>query len=78
MVEELEDNNIQNFFKVQQKILVKIIGDIVWVKIESIEEFEIDDYVYDFLVLNYENFIGGSYSVFVYNIYGFRMLENDG
>ena len=77
-VEELEDNNIQNFSKVQQKILAKTTGDIVWAKIESIEEFEIDDYVYDFSVPNYENFIGGSYSVFAHNTYGPRMLENDG
>ena len=77
-VEGLEDNNIQNFSKVQQKILAKTTGDIVWAKIESIEEFEIDDYVYDFSVPNYENFIGGSYSVFAHNTYGPRMLENDG
>lgn len=77
-LEELEDNNIQNFSKVQQKILAKTTGDIVWAKIESIEEFEIDDYVYDFSVPNYENFIGGSYSVFAHNTYGPRMLENDG
>jgi len=77
-VEELEDNNIQNLSKVQQKISATTTGDIVWAKIESIEEFEIDDYVYDFSVPNYENFIGGSYSIFAHNTYGPRMLENDG
>lgn len=77
-VEGLEDNNIQNLSNVQQKILAKTTGDIVWAKIESIEEFEIDDYVYDFSVPNYENFIGGSYGIFAHNTYGPRMLENDG
>ena len=78
IVEELEDKNIQNLSKVQQKISAQTTGDIVWAKIESIEEFEIDDYVYDFSVPNYENFIGGSYSIFAHNTYGPRMLENDG
>ncbi|NEQ36461.1 MAG: NAD-dependent epimerase/dehydratase family protein [Okeania sp. SIO3I5] len=78
IVEELEDNNIQNLSNVQQKISATTTGNIVWAKIESIEEFEIDDYVYDFSVPNYENFIGGSYSIFAHNTYGPRMLENDG
>ncbi|MEM1170278.1 MAG: GDP-mannose 4,6-dehydratase [Cyanobacteria bacterium P01_H01_bin.35] len=78
IVEGLEDNNIQNLSNVQQKISAKTTGDIVWAKIESMEEFEIDDYVYDFSVPNYENFIGGSYSIFAHNTYGPRMLENDG
>ena len=77
-VEGLEDNNIENLSNVQQKISAKMTGDIVWAKIESIEEFEIDDYVYDFSVPNYENFIGGSYGIFAHNTYGPRMLENDG
>lgn len=78
IVEGLEDNNIDNLSNVQQKISAKSTGDIVWAKIESIEEFEIDDYVYDFSVPNYENFIGGSYGIFAHNTYGPRMLENDG
>ncbi|MEB3343775.1 MAG: GDP-mannose 4,6-dehydratase [Okeania sp.] len=77
-VEGLEYTNIQNLSNVQQKILAKTTGDIVWAKIESMEEFAIDDYVYDFSVPNYENFIGGTYSIFAHNTYGPRMLENDG
>ncbi|NEQ72164.1 MAG: NAD-dependent epimerase/dehydratase family protein [Okeania sp. SIO2C9] len=78
IVEGLEDNNIENLSNIQQKISAKSTGDIVWAKIETIEEFEIDDYVYDFSVPNYENFIGGSYGIFAHNTYGPRMLENDG
>ena len=78
IVEGLEDNNIDNLSNIQQTISAKSTGDIVWAKIESIEEFEIDDYVYDFSVPNYENFIGGSYGIFAHNTYGPRMLENDG
>nr|WP_293073211.1 GDP-mannose 4,6-dehydratase [Okeania sp. SIO3B5] len=78
IVEGLEDNNIENLSNIQQKISAKSTGDIVWAKIESIEGFEIDDYVYDFSVPNYENFIGGSYGIFAHNTYGPRMLENDG
>ncbi|NET77888.1 NAD-dependent epimerase/dehydratase family protein [Okeania hirsuta] len=78
IVQGLEDNNIENLSNIQQKISAKRTGDIVWAKIESIEEFEIDDYVYDFSVPNYENFIGGSYGIFAHNTYGPRMLENDG
>nr|WP_255502462.1 GDP-mannose 4,6-dehydratase [Okeania sp. KiyG1] len=78
IIEGLEDNNIENLSNIQQKISAKSTGDIVWAKIESIEEFEIDDYVYDFSVPNYENFIGGSYGIFAHNTYGPRMLENDG
>ncbi|ABG51687.1 Protein splicing site [Trichodesmium erythraeum IMS101] len=78
IIEGLEDKNIHNLSKVEQKISALTTGDIAWGKIESIEEFEIDDYVYDFSVPNYENFIGGSYNVFAHNTYGPRMLENDG
>ncbi|MGB3507994.1 MAG: GDP-mannose 4,6-dehydratase [Microcoleaceae cyanobacterium] len=77
-VEGLEDNKIENLSTAKQKIPAKTTGDIIWAKIESIEEFEIDDYVYDFSVPNYENFIGGSYGIFAHNTYGPRMLENDG
>ena len=78
IVEGLEDNNIQNLSNIQQKISAKTTGNIVWAKIESMEEFFINDYVYDFSVPNYENFIGGSYNIFAHNTYGPRMLENDG
>lgn len=53
-------------------------GDIAWAQVNAIEEFEIDDYVYDFSVPKSENFIGGTYCVCCHNTYGSRMLENDG
>lgn len=74
----LEHNKIENLSNIKQNISAKVTGDIVWAKIESIDEFEIDDHVYDFSVPNYENFIGGSYGIFAHNTYGPRMLENDG
>lgn len=77
-VEGLTDNKIENLSNVKQNISAPSTGDIAWAKIESIEEFEIDDDVYDFSVPNYENFIGGSYGIFAHNTYGPRMLENDG
>ena len=61
-----------------QQVLEKTTGDIAWAQVKAIEEFEIDDYVYDFSVPESENFIGGSYCVCCHNTYGSRMLENDG
>ncbi len=78
IVEELDNNTIEDLSNQKQNISAKITGDIVWAKIENIEEFDIDDDVYDFSVPNYENFIGGSYGIFAHNTYGPRMLENDG
>jgi len=46
--------------------------------VKKIEEFDINDYVYDFSVPEYENFIGGTYGICCHNTYGPRMLENDG
>jgi UDP-glucuronate decarboxylase len=67
-----------NLVNTQQKLQVKTTADIAWARIKEIEEFEIDDYVYDFSVPDYENFIGGTYCLFCHNTYGPRMLENDG
>ena len=61
-----------------QQVLEKTTGDIAWAQVKAIEEFEIDDYVYDFSVPESENFIGGTYCVCCHNTYGSRMLENDG
>nr|WP_287128798.1 GDP-mannose 4,6-dehydratase [Candidatus Cyanaurora vandensis] len=52
--------------------------DIAWALIEKIEEFAIDEDVYDFSVPQYENFVGGTYGVFCHNTYGPRMMLNDG
>lgn len=67
-----------NLVNVKQTLQAKTTGDIAWAKIKEIEEFAIDDYVYDFSVPDYENFIGGTYCLFAHNTYGPRMLENDG
>ncbi len=61
-----------------QKLPVRTTGDLAWAKVTQIEEFTIDDYVYDFSVPGNENFIGGTYSLACHNTYGPRMLENDG
>ena len=77
-VQGLNDYSILNLSRVEQKLQAKTTGNIAWAKVKKIEEFEIDDYVYDFSVPDYENFIGGTYCIFAHNTYGTRMLENDG
>jgi UDP-glucuronate decarboxylase len=77
-VQGLNDYSILNLSRVEQKLQAKTTGNIAWAKVKKIEEFEIDDYVYDFSVPEYENFIGGTYCIFAHNTYGTRMLENDG
>lgn len=77
-VQGLNDYSILNLSRVEQKLQAKTTGNIAWAKVKKIEEFEIDDYVYDFSVPDYENFIGGTYCIFAHNTYGPRMLENDG
>lgn len=67
-----------NLSSTTQKLQAKTTGDIAWAIVKEIEEFEIDDYVYDFSVPENENFIGGTYCLFAHNTYGSRMLENDG
>jgi UDP-glucuronate decarboxylase len=62
----------------QQTLQAKTTGNLAWGLVKQIEEFEINDYVYDFSVPEYENFIGGTYGICCHNTYGPRMLENDG
>ncbi|MBC6419858.1 MAG: GDP-mannose 4,6-dehydratase, partial [Prochloron sp. SP5CPC1] len=77
-VEGLENNGILNLGKTKQKLAAPTTGNIAWAKVESIAEFELDDYVYDFSVPEYENFVGGTYCLALHNTYGPRMLEHDG
>jgi UDP-glucuronate decarboxylase len=77
-VQGLEHYSPLELVNSQQKLPAKTTGDIAWDSIKEIQEFEIDDYVYDFSVPEYENFIGGQYCLFAHNTYGPRMLENDG
>ena len=77
-VEGLEDDDLLNLGKTRQKLEAPTTGNIAWAKVEGIAEFEIDDYVYDFSVPEYENFVGGTYCLALHNTYGPRMLEHDG
>lgn len=77
-VQGLDNYDLLQLDEVTQKLQAKITGNIAWAKVKHIEEFTIDDYVYDFSVPEYENFIGGTYGIFCHNTYGPRMLENDG
>jgi len=52
-------------------------GDLVWALVRSIEPVETTDYVYDFAVPVYENFIAGT-GIFAHNTYGPRMALDDG
>jgi UDP-glucuronate decarboxylase len=75
---EVSDFNILNWDKgIEQKLNARRIGDLVWAKIREINPVEISDYVYDFSVEGYENFVAGN-GVCAHNTYGPRMLENDG
>lgn len=67
-----------DLIQTKQNLQAKTSGNIAWAKVKKIEEFNINEYVYDFSVPNYENFIGGTYCLFAHNTYGTRMLENDG
>mgnify|MGYP006275657033 CR=1 FL=1 len=77
-VEGLENDSISNLANAQQTLAAKTTGNLAWGIVKQIEEFEINDYVYDFSVPEYENFIGGTYGICCHNTYGPRMLENDG
>jgi len=74
----LNDTNILNLDKATQTMQRKVDNHIAWAKIRKIEKFEINDYVYDFSVPNYENFIGGFGQVLCHNTYGPNMNINDG
>lgn len=77
-VQGLDDYNILNLGQVQQKLQAKTTGNLAWAKVKTIQEFEIDEAVYDFSVPDAENFIGGTSCVCCHNTYGPRMQVNDG
>ena len=52
-------------------------GDLVWAMVKAIEPVEVSEYVYDFCVPGYENFLAGN-GVFAHNTYGPRMRPADG
>lgn len=77
-VQGLDQYSLLDLANTKQTLQAKTIGNLAWGIVKQIEEFEIDDYVYDFSVPEYENFIGGTYGICCHNTYGPRMLENDG
>ena len=77
-VQGLDNYSILDLATTQQQLQAKTTGHLAWGIVKDIEEFEIDDYVYDFSVPEYENFIGGTYGICCHNTYGPRMLEDDG
>ncbi len=52
-------------------------GDLVWAKVKAIESIEATEYVYDFSVPGYENFLAGN-GVFAHNTFGEYMRPADG
>ena len=52
-------------------------GDLVWAKVNALEPVEATEYVYDFSVPGYENFLAGN-GVFAHNTYGPFMRPADG
>jgi len=74
----LDSYSILDLAETTQQLQAKTTGNLAWGIVKHIEEFEIDDYVYDFSVPEYENFIGGTYGICCHNTYGPRMLEDDG
>jgi UDP-glucuronate decarboxylase len=62
---------------VEQTLNAERIGDLVWAKVNSIDECEPTEYVYDFSVPDAENFVSGS-GVCCHNTYGPRMRLGDG
>ena len=77
-VQGLDQYSLLDLANTKQTLQAKTTGNLAWGIVKQIEEFEIDDYVYDFSVPEYENFIGGTYGLCCHNTYGPRMLENDG
>ncbi len=75
---ELSDFNILNWDKgVQQTLMARKTGDLVWAWIRNIRKVEATRYVYDFSVPDAENFVAGN-GVFCHNTYGPFMRKNDG
>jgi UDP-glucuronate decarboxylase len=62
---------------VEQTLNATRLGDLVWVPIRSITPVPPTDYVYDFSVEGYENFVAGN-GVACHNTYGPRNRVNDG
>ncbi len=62
---------------VEQRLNATRTGDLVWAKVREIEPVEASEYVYDFGVEGYENFLAGN-GVFAHNTYGPRMRPADG
>jgi len=62
---------------VQQRLNATRTGDLVWAKVRKIEPVEASEYVYDFSVEGYENFLAGN-GVFAHNTYGPSMRPADG
>jgi nucleoside-diphosphate-sugar epimerase/intein/homing endonuclease len=52
-------------------------GDLVWAKVDAVEQVEPTEYVYDFSVPGAENFLAGN-GVFAHNTYGPSMRPGDG
>jgi UDP-glucuronate decarboxylase len=62
---------------VRQTLNAGRIGDLVWAPIKEIEPIEATNFVYDFSVEGYENFVAGN-GVCAHNTYGPRMRLADG
>ncbi len=75
---EVSDFNILSWdHGVEQTLNATRSGDLIWAKVNAIEPIEATDYVYDFSVPGYENFLAGN-GVFAHNTYGPRMRPADG
>lgn len=74
----LSDFNILSWDEgVRQTLNARRYGDLVWSKITRIEPVEATEYVYDFSVETYENFVAGT-GIMAHNTYGPRMRLDDG
>jgi UDP-glucuronate decarboxylase len=62
---------------VQQKLLARRNGDVVWAWVKKIRKCKTTDYVYDFSVPESENFFAGN-GVYCHNTYGPNMQIDDG
>ena len=75
---ELSDFDILTWDEgVEQTLNATRSGDIVWARVNDIEPIEASEFVYDFSVPEYENFVAGN-GVFAHNTYGPRMRPGDG
>jgi len=75
---EVSDFNILTWDQgVEQRLNATRTGDLVWAQVREIEPVEASEYVYDFSVEGYENFLAGN-GVFAHNTYGPHMRPADG